>query len=124
MLRELKNVRQDPGERFRRWFEDDYFDLIVWYEESRIYGFQLCYDTQGHERALTWIRGRGFSHSGIDAGDRWNRTPILVQDGLFDKDAVAERFKAAAGEIDPGIAGLVHKALLKFPDGDDPGRRQ
>jgi hypothetical protein len=124
VLRELRNVRQNPGERFRRWFEDDYFDLIVWYDPGRVYGFQLCYDTQGHERALTWVRGRGYSHNRIDSGERRvgkAMTPILVQDGLFDSSTIAERFKAAAREIDSGVADLVYRVLQEFPAA--PGRR-
>jgi hypothetical protein len=130
LLRELRNVRQDPDDRPRRWFEDDYFDLIVWYEGAQVYGFQLCYDTRGNERALTWIRGRGYSHSGMDQGDRRDgglgRTPILVQDGLVDKIAIAEKFKAAARDIDPEVADLVYGALQELPDAPDnpnPGRR-
>ncbi len=120
MLRELRNVRQDPDERYRRWFEDEYFDLIVWYEGGEIYGFQLCYDTQGRERALTWIRGQGFSHNRIDDGEKTvgkPMTPILVQDGLFDKALVGEKFRAASAEIDPAIAELVSGVLRRFPDG-------
>ena len=117
MLRELKGVRQNPNERLRRWFEDDYFDLIVWYEGPQVYGFQLCYDTQGRERALTWIRGSGYSHRAIDDGQATaskHMSPILVQDGLFEKNAVAERFKAASRDIDPEVASLVHGVLLAY----------
>ena len=118
MLRELKGVRQHPNERHRRWFEDDYFDLIVWYEGPRVYGFQLCYDTQGRERALTWVRGSGYSHKAIDDGQATastHMTPILVQDGVFEKNLIAEKFKAAAGEIDAGITGLVCQVLERYP---------
>jgi len=55
MLTEIRNARQVEGEGFRRWFTDDYFDLIVWYgDQNAMIGFQLCYDKQGKERALTW----------------------------------------------------------------------
>jgi len=45
MLKEL-NVAQKEEDIFRRWFKDDYFDLIVWYNRNdySIRGFQLCYD--------------------------------------------------------------------------------
>lgn len=124
MLRELRGVRQDPNERYRRWFEDEYFDLIVWYEGTGVYGFQLCYDTQGRERALTWIRGKGFSHNRVDTGERAvgrSGTPILVQDGLFDKSLISGKFKAAAAGIDPAVVELVYGALQRFPD-DVQGR--
>lgn len=76
-----------PGDSRRRWMADDYFDLIVWYEPSNaIHGFQLCYGKPVQERALTWLKPRGFSHSKIDSGDEdpgANRTPILLSDGSF-----------------------------------------
>ena len=45
MLTEFKGVRQREEEGIRRWFFDDYFDLIIWYDNNhQIEGFQLCYD--------------------------------------------------------------------------------
>lgn len=42
---EMRNVRQDSADYFRRWFFDHDFDLIVWYlPNGSIFGFQLCYD--------------------------------------------------------------------------------
>jgi hypothetical protein len=41
-----------------RWFKDDYFDLIVWFDtHRRVSGLQLCCDMQGIESALTWVKG-------------------------------------------------------------------
>ncbi len=124
MLVEYRNVRQVGGEGFRRWFSDDYFDLIVWYDGTRrnhwgINGFQLCYDRSGYERALTWQRGRGFSHEKVDTGESGRlglkSTPILVADGLFDASAIAERFREASRGIDPGIVALVLDRLAMYP---------
>ena len=50
MLSEFKGVKQNRTDGFRRWFLDDYFDLIVWYNNSHdIEGFQLCYDKKYSE---------------------------------------------------------------------------
>ncbi|MFW5812247.1 MAG: hypothetical protein ACOCWS_04610, partial [Alkalispirochaetaceae bacterium] len=65
MLSEIKPVRQVPGEGFRRWFTDEEMDLIVWYDgedQEQIEGFQLCYDKEVLERALTWRPEAGFTH--------------------------------------------------------------
>ena len=97
MLRELADVRQIPGEPRRRWFADDYFDLIVWFnKKGESIGFQLCYDLPGEERALTWHKNTGFSHRRVDDGERqrpYKATPILVADGSFDDAAVSELFE-------------------------------
>ena len=62
MLTEFQDVKQYPGEHFRRWFQDDYFDVIIWLEADRkdVFGFQLCYDVEGDEHCLTWKKDSGF----------------------------------------------------------------
>jgi hypothetical protein len=111
MLSEIRNARQVEGEGFRRWFTDDYFDLIVWYGDDRaLIGFQLCYDKQVRERALTWTREHGFQHNRIDSGEvpgHSKMTPIIIADGTFNTGPVVERFRQASGDIDPQIASFV-----------------
>jgi hypothetical protein len=117
MLVERANARQVEGEGQRRWFTDEYFDLIVWYSGSRITGFQLCYDRTRNERALTWRSPNRYSHDKIDDGEvpmTYKMTPILVQDGVFEKDRVAARFQAAAKRIEPEIANLVLEKLRGY----------
>jgi hypothetical protein len=80
---EMRNVRQDPGDCFRRWFFDTNFDLIVWYQpDGSVFGFQLCYDKASSEKALTWTSADGFSHASVDTGEAspwFNRTPVLTK---------------------------------------------
>ena len=43
-----------PGKSSRKWFSDDYFDLIVWIDlNGAVSGFQLRYDKYKKERTLT-----------------------------------------------------------------------
>jgi hypothetical protein len=120
MLHEVEKVRQVPGEGPRRWFADQFFDLIVWYKkDGSVLGFQLCYDKNVKERALTWRRGIGFSHEKVDDGEgqagRMKSTPVLVPDGLFDVSAITAKFTKESAEIDPKIAGLVIQTLGSYP---------
>jgi hypothetical protein len=119
MMHEVKNVRQVPGEGRRRWFSDQFFDLIVWYgDQKSAVGFQLCYDKNIKERALTWRRGVGFSHEKVDDGEtpgHMKMTPVLVPDGLFDASGIAARFKKESSKIDPEISKLVIETLESFP---------
>lgn len=123
MLVECQRVRQIRGEGHRRWFTDDYFDLIVWYDgpsadPSNVTGFQLCYDRGGYERALTWRRDRGYTHERVDTGESApgspKSTPILVADGVFDSSGVAERFREASRRIEPALADLVLEKLASY----------
>jgi hypothetical protein len=120
MLNEIANPRQVPGEGPRRWFSDPYFDLIVWYREdgSSIDGFQLCYDKEREERALTWRRDTGFDHKRIDDGEvtgRMKMTPVLVPDGSFDYSGIAERFRRESEKIDPEIRDFIYERVMNYP---------
>lgn len=117
MLVEKNSVRQIENEGFRRWFADREFDLIVWYEDDEIIGFQLCYDKNDTERAITWNKHGGYIHNKIDDGEApysYKMSPVLVQDGLFDKSRVAGSFKRAATKIDDGITDFVYTKLLEY----------
>ena len=118
MLVEHRNVRQIRGEGHRRWFSDDYFDLIVWYEEGQIIGFQLCYDKGGRERALTWHRPHRYLHTRVDDGEiplAYKMSPVLVQDGVFDPGRISEKFRRASSGIEPRLSALVLERLSVYP---------
>jgi hypothetical protein len=120
MLTEVKSARQIKGEPFRRWFSDEEFDLIVWYGDDRqITGFQLCYQAAREEKALTWLKGRGYFHNRVDDGEtapsHHKMTPILVADGTFDRDHVLNRFLEAANDIDRAVVSAVVNHLRDYP---------
>jgi hypothetical protein len=119
MLKEEKNVRQNQSEGRRRWFYDNYFDLITWQDaDNEISSFQLCYDKGISERVLTWQKHKGYSHNKIDDGEvpgEHKMTPILAVDGKFDKSKIMEKFENDSKEIDRDIAQFVYKKLLHHP---------
>ncbi len=120
MLSELKETRQIEEEGFRRWFRDQDFDLILWYESPEAKepeGFQLCYDKQGEERCLTWRKSQGYQHHAVDDGEAPysnKMTPILVQDGIFDTKRVKADFLSSAAEVDPSIVDFVTEKLDSY----------
>jgi hypothetical protein len=99
----------------RRWYTDDYFELIVWYhDDNSISGFQLCYDRSKQEHALTWRAGEGSGHHRIDSGEASplkNMTPVLLPDGVVPYTALIQRFQERAANIDPAIVRLVVRVL-------------
>ena len=119
MLKEYSGVQQAAGQRPRRWFHSQDEDLIVWYAgDGSIHGFQLCYDKQRSERALTWLPGRGFSHDRVDDGEgsplTYKRTPMLVADGAFDVYAMLERFPQIAAALPREVFDFVGGKLREY----------
>ena len=123
MLRELGNVRQIEGDPRRRWFADDHFDLIVWFnEKDGIIGFQLCYDKFEEERALTWFEEIGYTHRKVDDGEQYpgamlKATPILIPDGVFEHEEIARRFRQESGEIEDRVSRFVYEKLMQYQGG-------
>jgi hypothetical protein len=119
MLKEIVNVRQIVGEPRRRWFTDRYFDLYVWVGEDKdIEKFQLCYDKDMDQRALTWNKPSSYKHNRVDDGEmnplQPKRTPVLVADGMFDNISVAERFRKESKSIDTDINKFVYEKLVGY----------
>lgn len=117
MFHEIKNVSQTRGEPFRRWFEDNYFDLVVWYNKNgSFYGFQLSYDRYRHEHAITWFSDRGYFHDKVQStiGSVVTMTPVLVTNGPFDALQIAERFRLNSVGLEIEIAQFVYEKLSNY----------
>jgi len=117
MLKEYSSTT-NPAQGGRKWYSDNYFDLIVWtYPDGSISGFQLCYDKYKAERALTWTKENGFSHERVDDGESnpsKNLTPILVPDGACPIGEIIELFLAQSAGIDPAIRSFVLDLLREY----------
>jgi len=122
MLHEKQNVRQIPGEPLRRWFADDYFELIVWFSPSQeIEAFELSYEVQGDWQAIKWSPLKGCHHYQIDAGEgrayKPQAVPTLQLDSNFSKAemrAIYQKFQAASQGIDSDIARFVAQQILRY----------
>ena len=114
-MKEINNVRQVRGEARRRWFADDYFDLIVWYENEDISGFQLCYDRHDNPRVYTWSKSKGHNHAAIDDGDAidhgYKKSPILIADGEFQAGEILEKFLKSGKDLPTEVVSLVESTL-------------
>lgn len=119
MLYEIKNVQQETGEPFCRWFNDKDLDLYVWYNpDDSIHSFQLCYDKNGNERAISWQSGdNSYRHEKVESGDsgpRSRRSPVMVPGGVFYKRPVAESFKEHSFELDEVFANFVYDKIMSY----------
>lgn len=120
MLREILIVEQTNPALRRRWFQSDYFDVFIWQDiGGQITRFQLCYDVEHNERALSWSQPGGFHHDGVDHGDGGfgtghGQTPIMVQDGKFDSGTVAPRFEREAAGIPPELRNFILAKIREY----------
>lgn len=126
-LTEFIGTRQIEGEPKRRWFSSDSLDLIVWSNEENLpFKFQLCYDTDRQEHALTWEAGRGFDHSSVESGKTSGgpASPILLAAGAFDRDRVRKTFSQSNCELEAQINALVIMVLDAYPDSPNIAARR
>jgi len=119
-VREFVNIRQLPGEPWRRWFSSDEFDLILWLgEDGGFAGFELCYDKPGLERSISWRPDSGFEHMAVDAGEdrpgKYKASPIMVMDRRFDAMRILSTLVEECRSIPPEIAAYVVNTLETHP---------
>jgi len=118
MLQEEARETEEARESRRRWFSDEYFDLVVWLSDSgSIASFELGDEKSRGERAVTWSDDSGYRHFRVDAsGDTpmRNRTPILLPGGPFSKDQVITSFTERSRTLDPAIRAFVLQRLREL----------
>ncbi|MDQ1522732.1 MAG: hypothetical protein QOE47_656 [Pyrinomonadaceae bacterium] len=119
MLREIRNVKQIPGQGARRWFSDERLDLFVWYDAAeRILGFQLCFDKHTRiERALTFTEDEGYSlhlvvseTSVCDMG-----SPVLSSAGEFSRQGLLDQLGERSALLEPSLFEYLRGKLEDYP---------
>ncbi|MDB5809236.1 MAG: hypothetical protein JWN94_1358 [Betaproteobacteria bacterium] len=119
MLREITASKRTEGAFERRWYQDDQFDLYVWFDnEGAITHFQLAYDKPTVEKALDWKHSDGFMHYRVNqyVGEAvGSLTPLLILDPVFPKQRVIHHFDGSSSGIDIGVAAFVSRMLRRAP---------
>ena len=118
-MREIGPVRQDSEHGKRRWFQDEYFDLFVWQDPAGApIGFQLCYERNCAEGAISWSVREGFAHARVDGGRSVGlappMSPMLRSDGMPPYFRIYNRFLAAAAGCDPALYAFVLERLRAY----------
>ena len=119
-MREMHHVRQIPGENRRRWFTSADMDLIVWLNNAdKPMAFELCYDKQDAEHAITWHSTAGFRHMAVDDGEgclgQYKSSPLLLANRVFDAKRVYNLFSASSDTMPSDIAVFVQRVLATHP---------
>jgi hypothetical protein len=114
VLREIPGVLQDDPTHERRWFHDDYFDLFVRQTGGELAAFELCYGLGSNERALAWIRGRGYFHDGGMSGSGDFIGAALAPGDPLEADPIIARFELAAGGLPEALRVALEARLREY----------
>ena len=118
MLREIGGIRQDSGRGYRRWFQDEYFDLFVWQDEDGTpVAFQLCYARGKTEGVISWASGSGFDHSRVDSGEKpfhHAMAPLLRPAAMPPYFTVYGRLLAATADWDPRLRAFLLERMREY----------
>ena len=102
-ITEIKDVRQRPEEGFRRWYCNDYFDIIIWYEskDGPLKGFQVCYAKGFDEKEFTWEPSKVSSHFVTDrgTGNFYKSTGFLKGHAGAIPETVVDNLRRDRGEL-------------------------
>lgn len=106
---EIQGVRQRPDEGFRRWFSNNYFDLVFWYEEEagELTGIQFCYGKPYAEKAFTWERSYKSHHYVSEQNKTSQATGILRGNAGNIPETVVNRFLEESPEMDEALKDLI-----------------
>ena len=128
MLHEITIARPPENDLRKRWFQDDYFDLFIWFDaHDTIQSVQLCYDRLRNEHTFTWRREYGFQHARIEDGESSpvrNRAPLMVMNGPFPLENVRQRFLASCPTLEPGLSPFVVQLLDQYAGAPTPTHPQ
>lgn len=119
MLREIRNIKQIPGQGARRWFSDEQLDLFVWYETGgRILGFQLCFDKNTRaERALTFTEEEGYAldYVASEASVCDLGSPVLVRAGELSVWQLIDQLDERGATLEPSLYEYLREKLGECP---------
>ena len=111
MLREIAEARQKINEPKKRWFSSLSMDLFIWLNpDDEIISYHLTYNKPYDEKALVWSEEKGFSHFGVDEGDRPGKhpgSPLLVGGGAVSPRKIIAMLKKNAGELEPAVKDFI-----------------
>lgn len=112
MLREIETLNDRESGHRKRWFNDSSMDLIIWYGSGdQFVRFQLCYDKNLREHALSWNDTNGFSHHRVDDGESSSgghkKTPILGPDGSIDAAKIVANFRELSSSVDESVVSFI-----------------
>ncbi len=120
MFHEISHLRQSSRSQVKRWFTSRDMDLFVWFRKTEPVRFQLCYNKQNSEKAISWDFHCGFRHYRVDSGetnpDQHKQTPLLID--LCDQQnlaVIARDFLAACEYIDIGLTDFIYARLMEHP---------
>lgn len=120
MLFEVKHLKQDSEQQHKRWFCDNYFDLLIWTDNltKKFVKFELSFQKAYAERILSWSQENGFKLKDVADEDLlWSNqqlSPVYKPEVPFCAKQLAETFRSACEMIDASISNFVYQRILGY----------
>lgn len=102
----------------RRWFSDQYIDLVFWEnDKGEIQVVHLCYNKNIDEHALVWKLDSGYEHYKVDEGEPGplkNLSPMMVDDGKMDLDKLKKDFNIRSKNLEDKVKNKIIDVIENF----------
>ncbi len=124
MIYEVKKGQLKDGNRYRRWFTCDVFDLFLWTDKKGdMEKFQICIKPQHSispdidmvEEVITWEINEEFSFDKVTQTQRY-KTPILEKSEPFNINTLIKTFSELSNNIDTEIKSFINQKLYLLKD--------
>jgi hypothetical protein len=119
MLREIKNIEQTKSEKYRRWFQGEKLDLVVWYKDQSTKVVELCEISFEDGLCLRLGGAYGVEFFHVDDGGEnplKNRSPLLFEDSLKSEEEKFQLFELALEDsqgLDQNIIHFMKEKILE-----------
>ncbi len=124
MIEEYENIQQNKEGVYHKLFFDDYFELNIFYniDDTEIVRFQLLYNRKDNPHILTWMNDLGFKHTKAynkDVNASRKKKYMLIPDGIFNNEKLAQKFKEESKNVDPDTAEFILSKILEYDIEDE-----
>ena len=119
MFKEIKNVRQNDGEPFRRIFNSEKFYLIIWFnkELDEVSGFQLLFEYDDEKRSIAWQEESSLSFNIVDDGERGPQrhkmAPIMISTDMDINECIINELKKECKNMEFYIVDKIIGEILR-----------
>ena len=118
MFIEIKKIRQNRNEGYRRWFTSDDMDLFVWYDDKcRVSSFQISSRDGAGEYLVNWSENNGLTYSRVIEPEpgalRYKGSNLLVTRKRFKLKSIFDKFLTYSKKVNTELVRFIVNTLVR-----------